>query len=69
MMEAPSVNNATISSIAKPKYLIIFFTNSKIVSAYCEFHTDNSEIDKVCIGYVVVNCKVFSIFPSPFIES
>ena len=36
MMEAPLVKNATISSIAKPKSLILFVTNSRKVSAFCE---------------------------------
>ena len=39
MMEAPSVTNATISSIDKPKSLILFVDNSRIVSAFCEIHT------------------------------
>ena len=36
MMEASSVTNATISSVAKLKSLILFGTDSRIVSAFCE---------------------------------
>ena len=32
---APSVTNDIISSIVKPKSLILFVTNSSIVSAFC----------------------------------